>query len=73
MSGRDAAPTRSADVRVAALLATLPAAELDALAASMARLLVSAARHAGPPRRRVPRASELLKRPTPEQQSAARG
>jgi hypothetical protein len=61
----------SADARVAALLATLPAAELDALAAAMARLLVSAAKHRGPARRRVPFAS-AGRHPT-EESGAATG
>jgi hypothetical protein len=36
---------------VAAILATIPEVDLDALAAALAKLLISAARHQGPPRR----------------------
>jgi hypothetical protein len=46
-------PARPAEVRADAILARIDAAALDALAAALARLLISAARNKGRPQRTV--------------------
>jgi len=68
-------PLTPAEARADALLAQIADDELDALAITLARLLLSAARNRGKPQRAAPKPPTRLRaaRPKPAQKSAARG